>query len=62
MVKFVDVVFFFLGLFYFVCLFFCLCVRVLVCLCLGVIFWAPFIHRDKVPSFLTITLVGLVKP
>ena len=24
--------------------------------------WAPFIRRDKVPSFLTITLVGLGKP
>ena len=33
-----------------------------VCVCLGVIFWAPFIHREKVLSFFTIILVGLGKP
>ena len=29
------------------------------CVCLGVIFCAPFIRRENVPSFFTITLVGL---
>ena len=40
----------------FVSLFFVLCVY------LGVIFWASIIRRDEVLSFLTITLVGLEKP
>ena len=39
----------------------CLCVCVCVCACLGAIFWAPFIRRDKAPSFPTVTLVGLGK-
>ena len=45
-----------------VCVCVCMCVCVCVCVCLGVIFLAPFIRRDKVPSFLTITLAGLGKP
>ena len=36
---------------FFVFLFVCLWVCVSVCVLLGMIFWAPFIHRDKVPSF-----------
>ena len=54
-VRFVVVVLFFL---FFV--FFLVCVTV--CVCLGVIFWATVIRRDKVPSFLTFTLVSLGKP
>ena len=38
------------------CLFLCMCV------CLGVIFWTPFIYRKKVFSFFTITLGSLGKP
>ena len=55
MVKFVASVFFF------VCVCVCVCKRVSVCVFRGDI-WGPFIRRDKVPSFLTITLVGLGKP
>ena len=64
MVKLVDVVFFFslFVLFYFIFFLLCVCVCLSVCLCLEEIFWAPFIHSDKVPSFPTITLVGLGKP
>ena len=46
--------------FSFLCLF-CLLVWVCFCVYLGLIFWAHFIHRDKVLSFLTITLVGFRK-
>ena len=41
-------------LFFFVCVCMCMCV-------FRVGIWAPFIHREKVPSFLTITLVDLGK-
>ena len=49
----------------FVCVCVCVCVCVSVCVCMGMFsgdIWAPFIQRDTVPSFLTITLVGLEKP
>ena len=44
-------------------LFLCVWVKVCVFMCVsrGDI-WAPFIRRDKVPSFLTVILVGLGKP
>ena len=38
------------------------CFFVCMCVCLAVIFWAPFILREKVLIFFTITLVGLGKP
>ena len=39
----------------------CVCISVCMCVFRGDT-WAPFIRRDKVPIFLTITLVGLGKP
>ena len=56
MVKFVASVFF---SFFFLCV--CISVCVSICVFRGDI-WAPYIREDKVPSFLTITLVGLGKP
>ena len=53
------------------CLCVCLCVCVCVCVCVNVCvsmcvsrgdMRAPFIRRDKVPSFLSVILVGLGKP
>ena len=38
------------------------CFFVCMCVCLWVIFWAPFVRREKVLSFFTISLVGLGKP
>ena len=38
------------------------CVCVCVCVSLGLIFWDPFIRRNKIFSFLAITLVSLENP
>ena len=53
------VIFLFFRFFY--CFFLCVQVCVGMCVFRGDI-RAPFIHRDKVPSFFTITIVDLGKP
>ena len=58
MVKFVASVFI-LFVVFFVCV--CVCGCVCICVFRGDI-RAPFLRRDKVPNFLTITLVSLRKP
>ena len=62
MVKFVAIILLLLVL---LLLLLCVYVCVYVCVCMVVFrgdIWDPFIWRDKVPSFLTIALVGLGKP